>query len=54
MNCHDFTTPIKTRLVEKLAEILPGDLNGFQFYDSGTAAVEAGSACCGRPRASTR
>lgn len=42
MNCHDFTTPIKTMLVEKLAEILPGDLNGFQFYDSGTTAVEAG------------
>jgi len=42
MNCHDFTTEIKTRLVEKLADILPGDLNGFQFYDSGTTAVEAG------------
>ena len=42
MNCHDFTTPIKTALVEKLAEVLPGDLNGFQFYDSGTTAVEAG------------
>ena len=42
MNCHDFTTPIKMRLVEKLAEILPGDLSGFQFYDSGTTAVEAG------------
>ncbi|MCC6424027.1 MAG: aspartate aminotransferase family protein [Phycisphaerales bacterium] len=42
MNAHDFTTPIKTKLVEKLAEILPGDLNGFQFYDCGTAAVEAG------------
>ncbi|QDS98211.1 aspartate aminotransferase family protein [Adhaeretor mobilis] len=42
MNCHDFTTDIKTRLVEKLAEVLPGDLNGFQFYDSGTTAVEAG------------
>ena len=42
MNCHDFTTEIKTRLVEKLAEILPDDLNGFQFYDSGTTAVEAG------------
>src|SRR5437868_13828609 len=26
MNCHDFTTPIKTMLVEKLAEILRGDL----------------------------
>ncbi|HBG77615.1 MAG TPA: hypothetical protein DDW84_02030 [Phycisphaerales bacterium] len=42
MNCHDFSTEIKTRLVEKLAEILPGDLTGFQFYDSGTTAVEAG------------
>ena len=42
MNCHEFTTEIKTRLVEKLAEILPGDLSGFQFYDSGTTAVEAG------------
>lgn len=42
MNCHDFTTEIKTRLVEKLADILPGDLTGFQFYDSGTTAVEAG------------
>jgi 4-aminobutyrate aminotransferase-like enzyme len=42
MNAHDFTTPIKTKLVEKLAEVLPGDLNGFQFYDCGTAAVEAG------------
>jgi 4-aminobutyrate aminotransferase-like enzyme len=42
MNAHDFTTPIKTVLVEKLAGILPGDLNGFQFYDAGTAAVEAG------------
>ena len=42
MNCHDFTTDIKTRLMEKLAEILPGDLSGFQLYDSGTAAVEAG------------
>jgi 4-aminobutyrate aminotransferase-like enzyme len=42
MNAHDFTTPIKARLCEKLAEILPGDLSGFQFYDCGTAAVEAG------------
>jgi len=42
MNCHDFTTPIKTMLVEKLAEVLPGDLGGFQLYDSGTTAVEAG------------
>ena len=42
MNAHDFTTPIKTRLMEKLAEVLPGDLNGFQLYDCGTTAVEAG------------
>ncbi len=42
MNAHDFTTPIKTMLVEKLASIMPGDFGGFQFYDSGTAAVEAG------------
>ena len=42
MNAHDFTTPIKTLLVEKLAEVLPGDFTGFQFYDAGTAAVEAG------------
>ena len=42
MNAHDFTTPVKTKLVEKLAEVLPGDLTGFQFYDSGTTAVEAG------------
>ncbi len=42
MNAHDFTTPIKTLLCEKLAEVLPGDLSGLQFYDAGTAAVEAG------------
>lgn len=42
MNAHDFTTPIKTELCEKLAEVLPGDLTGYQFYDSGTTAVEAG------------
>ena len=42
MNCHDFTTPIKTRLLEKLAAVTPGNLNGIQFYDSGTTAVEAG------------
>lgn len=42
MNCHDFTTPIKMRLLEKLASITIGDLNGIQLYDSGTTAVEAG------------
>ena len=33
---------MKTELMEKLAEVLPGDLNGFQLYDSGSTAVEAG------------
>jgi 4-aminobutyrate aminotransferase-like enzyme len=46
MNAHDFTTPIKMRLLEKLADISMGsgdqNLNGMQFYDSGTTAVEAG------------
>lgn len=46
MNAHDFTTPIKTRLMEKMAATLPGDLNGFQIYDCGTAAVEAGLRVC--------
>jgi 4-aminobutyrate aminotransferase-like enzyme len=51
MNAHDFTTPVKMALVEKLAEVLPGDLKGFQFYDCGTAAVEAGLRVC---RAATK
>jgi 4-aminobutyrate aminotransferase-like enzyme len=42
MNAHDFTTKIKTLLCEKLTQVLPGDLTGYQFYDCGTAAVEAG------------
>lgn len=42
MNAHDFTTPVKTQLMEKLAQVLPGDFHGFQLYDSGTTAVEAG------------
>jgi len=42
MNCHDFTTPIKTKLLEKMAQILPAGLSGIQLYDSGTTAVEAG------------
>ncbi len=46
MNCHDFTTPIKLELLEKLSEILPGDLSGVQLYDSGTTAVEAGLRVC--------
>lgn len=46
MNCHDFSTPIKTELLEKLASITPGDLGGIQLYDSGTTAVEAGLRIC--------
>ncbi len=46
MNAHDFTTPIKTELMEKLAEVLPGNLKGYQLYDCGTAAVEAGQRVC--------
>jgi len=42
LNCHDFVTPIKAKLVEKLVSVSMGDLNGVQLYDSGTAAVEAG------------
>lgn len=41
MNCHDFTTPVKMELLEKLVEILPPGVNGAQLYDSGTTAVEA-------------
>lgn len=46
MNCHDFTTDIKTRLMEKMAATLPGDFGGIQLYDSGTTAVEAGIRVC--------
>ncbi len=41
MNCHDFTTPIKTLFIEKLASVLPGDLNGIQVFGGGSEAVEA-------------
>jgi 4-aminobutyrate aminotransferase-like enzyme len=50
MNAHDFTTPVKTKLLEKIAEITIGQgenrLNGVQLYDSGTTAVEAGLRIC--------
>lgn len=46
MNAHDFTSDIKTRLLEKLVSIMPGDLNCVQLYDSGTTAVEAGLRIC--------
>lgn len=46
MNCHDFNTPVKVELLEKLAEIQPWDLTGMQLYDSGTTAVEAAIRVC--------
>jgi 4-aminobutyrate aminotransferase-like enzyme len=46
MNAHDFTTPIKVKLLEKMMQVLPGDLKGVQLYDSGTTAVEAGLRTC--------
>jgi 4-aminobutyrate aminotransferase-like enzyme len=46
MNCHDFTTPVKLELLEKIKEIMPGDLSGVQLYDSGTTAVEAAIRVC--------
>ena len=42
MNAHDFTTPVKEKLMEKMASILPGKLNAIQLYSDGTTAVEAG------------
>lgn len=42
MNCHDFTTEVKALLLEKLASISPGNLNGIQLYCTGSEAVEAG------------
>ena len=42
MNCHDFTTPVKEKLLEKMAGIFPGNLNAVQLYSDGTSAVEAG------------
>ena len=41
MNCHDFTTPIKTLFIEKLASVLPGDISGIQLFGGGSEAVEA-------------
>ncbi|TFG60855.1 MAG: aspartate aminotransferase family protein [Spirochaetales bacterium] len=41
MNAHDFTTPIKEKLCEKLASVLPGKLSAMQFYSDGTSAVES-------------
>lgn len=41
MNCHDFTTPIKTLFLEEMADFLPGDLSGIQLFSGGSEAVEA-------------
>ncbi|HRP55472.1 aminotransferase class III-fold pyridoxal phosphate-dependent enzyme, partial [Agriterribacter sp.] len=41
MNAHDFTTPVKEKLLEKMAAILPGRLNAVQLYSDGATAVEA-------------
>lgn len=41
MNVHDYTTPVKEKLMEKMASILPGNLNAIQLYSDGTTAVEA-------------
>ena len=41
INCHDFTTPVKAMFLEKLASILPGNINGIQLYCGGSEAVEA-------------
>lgn len=41
MNCHDFTTPVKTLFLEKLSSLLPGDLKGIQLFCGGSEAVDA-------------
>ena len=41
MNCHDFTTEVKVRFLEKLASLTPGNLNGIQMYCAGCESVEA-------------
>ncbi len=42
MNVHDFTTPVKEKLLEKMAGVLPASLNAIQLFSDGTTAVEAG------------
>ncbi|MCL4415218.1 MAG: aspartate aminotransferase family protein [Actinobacteria bacterium] len=41
MNCHDFTTEVKVKFLEKLASLTPGNLNGIQMYCAGCESVEA-------------
>jgi len=42
MNMHDFTTPVKEKLLEKLVGVLPAGLNSVQLFSDGATAVEAG------------
>lgn len=42
MNAHDFTTPVKEKLLEKMADVLPPGMNAIQLYSDGSSAVEAG------------
>ncbi|MFP6815420.1 MAG: aspartate aminotransferase family protein [Pseudomonadales bacterium] len=42
LNVRDFPTDARVALMEKLATITPGDLNVFQFFNTGTEATEAG------------
>ena len=46
MNAHDFTTPVKVELLEKMLAVLPKCYAGIQLYDSGTTAVEAALRTC--------
>ncbi len=41
LNVRDFPTDVRVRLMERLAAITPGDLNVFQFFNTGTEATEA-------------
>lgn len=41
MNCHDFTTPIKTLFIEKLASVFHRDISGIQLFGSDSEAAEA-------------
>ncbi len=41
LNVRDFPTDVRVELMERLAAITPGDLNVFQFFNTGTEATEA-------------
>lgn len=42
MNMHDFATPVKEQLMEKMAGVLPKGLTSIQLFSDGATAVEAG------------